>query len=293
MWEKRTAKRKSNWRNGLNTGDVLPVAVRVNRIFWLRAVIILLAAGAGLVSCGILAWLGARSIGQYLFFQNDLFRLRRVNIECSGEVVTQKHIVEYLDLNNCSNLFAFNLAGQHAALLEKVPWIKSAEFVRRFPGELNITIRERLPVARINMGSYCLTVAGDGCVLGPASGVKSLPVVSGHELAGLRPGVKLDNLKIIRALEVVKACDSTEAGNVVKIAGIHVGERDLLDLTLVDGERVKFAWPDMDERTPSSRVNLEKKLNMLAESIKTAASRGKRIGWLDMTVENNFPSQEY
>jgi len=298
MWGKKAKNWRSDRRGGLNSGDVLHVAafsakIRRNKMFFFRLAGGLFIAVAGLVSFGILAWLGAQSIGQYLLFQNDLFRLRTVKIECDGEVLTPKHIYEYLTLNNCSNLFAFNMSNERAALLKKVPRIKDLEFTRRLPGELTIMIHERLPVARLDMGAYYLTIDREGHVLGTSSGSKNLPVISGHKLAGLRPGIQLDDRKTTRALEALMACDAMPAGNYVKIKNIDVGKADLLELTLSDGERVNLSWTDMDRPSTTSRDSLERKLTRLAESLKSAAARGKKIAAIDMTVENNFPAQEY
>lgn len=255
--------------------------------------VILLISLAGIISVGILAWQGARSIGQYLIFQNDIFRLRNCKIVCDGEVVTPKHIVEYLELNSCSNIFAFNMAEGHAVLLKKVPRIKSADFTRRLPGELSITIHERLPVARLQMNAYYLMVDHEGYILGTSSGSKTLPIISGHELSGLRPGVQLGGRKIMRALDVLTVGNTTPVGNYVRIKNINVSKADVLELVLADGEKVKLSWTGMDQESSASKDSLENKLTRLAKSLQSAAARGKKIASIDMTMENNFPAQEY
>jgi len=298
MWGKRATGRRANRQDGLRSGSVLRFSAggatrRRSNMVLLRIAFVLLIALAGLVSAGILAWMGARSISQYLFFQNDIFHLRNLKIVCDGEIVTPKHINEYLELNSCSNIFAFNMAEGRATLLNKVPRIKSAEFARRLPGELSITIHERLPVARLQMGSYYLTVDQEGYILGTSTGSKNIPVISGHELSGLRPGVLLEERKIMKALEVLTVCDTTPVGNQVRIKNIDVGKAESLEIALADGEKIRFAWTGMDQDSPASRDNLENKLGRLAESLRSAASRGKKIAFIDMTTENNFPAQEY
>lgn len=294
MW----GKKKQSRRNNSNPSEVLHVAAarprgRAGKIFLLRLGLSALIVLAGIISIGILTWAGTRSLGQYLFFANDLFSLRRVKIECNGEVVTPKRITEYLALNACSNLFAFNMAAERAALLQKVPRLKNAEFTRRLPGELAIIIRERVPLARLEMGAYYLAIDGAGRVLGTAAGPKNLPIISGHDLAGLRPGLQLDEQKIFRALEVIQACATLPAGHLIKIAGIDVTSQDALLLTLAGGEKVKLAWPGMTQSASAANDQLEKKLARLAESLRSAAARGKKIMTIDLTLENNFPAQEY
>jgi len=298
MWGNRATSRRTNRRNSLNTAEILRLSAGGARkwrdkIFLLRMVVILLIVCAGVVSAGVLTWQGTRSIGQYLFFQNNLFNLRAIKINCDGEVVTSKHIFEYLELGACSNLFAFNMAGRRAELLQKVPRIKSAEFTRRLPGELIVEVHERQPLARLDMGSYYLTIDREGYVLGTSAGPRILPVICGHKLSGLRPGVQLDDRKIFRALDVLKVCDTTPAGNYVRIKTLNVDKPEYLELALAEGERAKLAWTDMDQQTAAAGESLNQKLLRLAESLKSAAARGKKIESIDMTVENNFPAQEY
>ena len=298
MWGSRVTSRRKNRQAGLHTASVLRVAAtgalrRRNSIFLLKMVFLFIVAMAGLISVGILAWHGTRSIGKYLFFQNDIFNLRNFKIVCDGEIVTPKHIFEYLELNSCSNIFAFNMANSRDMLLKNVPRIKNAEFTRHLPGELIITIRERLSVARLEMNSYYLTIDHDGYILGISSGSKKLPVISGHEFSGLRPGIHLKERKIIKALDVLAVCDTTPVGNYVRLKNIDVGNPEVLEIYLAEGEKVKLSWNGMDQESAVARKNLENKLNRLAESLRSAATRGKKIAFIDMTVENNFPAQEY
>jgi cell division septal protein FtsQ len=298
MWGSRATSRRTKHQAGLHTASVLRVSAagtlrRRKSIFLLKIALAFVIAAAGLASAGILAWQGARSISRYLFFQNDIFRLRNFKIVCDGEIVTPKHIFEYLELSSCSNIFAFNMAGSREMLLKNVPRIKSAEFARRLPGELIITIRERLPVARLQMNSYFLTIDRDGYILGTSAGSKNLPVISGHELSGLRPGIRLEERKITKALDVLRACDTTPVGNYVRIKNIDVGKPDALEIELAEGEKGRFSWQGMDQESAASRGNMENKLNRLADSLRSAAARGKKIAFIDMTVENNFPAQEY
>lgn len=298
MWNNKGQSRRKNQRGDSDSGEILYLASTASKnflgkVFFVRLGVTLLAALIGLSSIGVLTWLGAYSIGRYLLFQNDLFCLRNVTIECDGEVVTPKHITEYLALNTCSNLFAFNMAQERSSLLKKVPRIKNAELARRLPGEIIILIHERLPIARLEMGQYYLTVDSEGRVLGTSSGSKYLPIITGHEMPGLRPGIHINEKRITRALEVIHACDTTPTGNYVKIARIEAGSPAFLVLTLMGNEQVRFSWIGMIQDSPSAKDNLNQKLAKLAESLRSAAARGKKITSIDMTVENNFPAIEY
>jgi len=294
MWGKKHKNKRDNGNSGgaLHLTASTPKAWR-NKIFMMRLGLTILVALAGFISAGILCWLGTRSMGQYLLFQNDLFKIGNVRIDCDGEALTPKYIGKCLELNACSNIFAFNMQAKRSALMDDIPCIKSVEISRRLPGELDITVHERLPVARLEMNAYYLTVDREGRVLGTTSGSKILPVISGHAISGLRPGVQLDEKKIRRALAVIQTCDTMPVGNYVKIMRIDVHDQDMLSFILADGEQVKFSWIGMTDLSPDSPDNLERKLSRLAESLRSASTRGKKIASIDLTVENNFPAIEY
>ena len=268
---------------------------------WGRRLIIVAVMLSSLTACGILIWVGTQSLGRLLFQQNDLFRVRDITIECNGDIITPKHIMEYARLSEMKHLFAADIEEIRDQLLMKVPRLKAVEIKRRLPGELIIRVRERAPMAQLEMNySYLseanhsyLTLDREGYVLGPATGSKTMPILFGYVLPGIRPGVQLSAAGVRNALEVLDVCQTTPIGQSVRIASIDVRNAQSLDLRLANGERVLLAWTHMGEPSSLAREHLEQKLVRLAESLKSAAHRSKRIAWIDMTLENNFPAQEY
>ncbi|MBI2440698.1 MAG: FtsQ-type POTRA domain-containing protein [Lentisphaerae bacterium] len=247
----------------------------------------------GLAAGAVLIWAGVQSLGWLLFRQNELFRLRDIKIECKGDIITPKHIMDYAGLADVHYLFAVNITAMREQLLLKVPRLKSVEITRRLPGQLIINVRERLALANLAVNNYYLSLDRDGYVLGPASGSKTMPVLTGYALPGIRPGVQLSGAGIRNALEVLDVCQTTPVGLRIRIASIDLRNAQALELHLEQGERVRLAWDHMGESSALSREHLEQKLSRLADSLKKAAARNKRIAWIDMRLDNNFPAQEY
>jgi len=260
---------------------------------WGRRLIMVAVMLTSLVACGILIWVGTQSLGRLLFWQNDLFRIRDIKIECNGDIITPKHIMEYASLSELKHLFAANIEEMRTQLLMKVPRLNAVEIKRRLPGELIIRVRERVSMAQLAVNHYYLTLDREGYVLGKAVGSKNLPVLVGYDLPGIRPGVQLSAAGVRNALEVIDVCQTTPIGQRVRIASIDVRNAQALELCLANGERVPFAWTHMGEPSSLARQQLEQKLVRLAENLKSAAQRNKRIIRIDMTLENNFPAQEY
>jgi cell division septal protein FtsQ len=260
---------------------------------WGRRLIIVAVMLSSLTACGILIWVGTQSLGRLLFQQNDLFRVRDIKIECNGDIITPKHIMDYARLSEMKHLFAANIEEIRDQLLMQVPRLKAVEIKRRLPGELIIRVRERVSMAQLEVNNYYLTLDREGYVLGPMPGSKTMPILVGYDLPGIRPGVQLSAAGVRNALEVLDVCQTTPIGQRVLIASIDVRNAQALELRLANGERVLLAWTHMGEPSSLEREQLEQKLARLAESLKSAAHRSKRIAWIDMTLENNFPAQEY
>ena len=165
--------------------------------------------------------------------------------------------------------------------------------VRRLPGELIIRIRERIALARLEMDGYYMTVDREGYVLGASTRALHLPIITGHCMPGIRPGTRLAGTAVMNALEVFDVCETIRIRKLFKVVRIGVRNREVVELTLADGERVILAWQYMGTHDSLSRQKLEQKLVKLAEILKTTAEQGKRIAGIDMTLKNNFPVLKY
>ncbi len=247
----------------------------------------------GLLALAAVLWVGWQFFYRHALERNDAFHIRDFKIQCVGEVITPKHVMDYAELTGIRNLFALDLAAKRDFLKSKVPRVKEVTISRRLPGELVIEVQERVSAARLDMGGYFLTVDREGCVLGPAGPASQLPAISGHCLAGLRPGSRLGGTSVMNALAVIDVCESTQVRGLFKVVRIDVRSREALELFLAGGERVQLAWQRMGTGDALERDQLEQKLLKLAEILKAAAAQGRRLASLDMTLENNFPAPEY
>ena len=257
-----------------------------------RRITRLLLVIIGIVFVFALLMLGARLVARELFSCNNLFRIRQYDIQCRGNTIKPDDVLAFPGLAACSNLFALDIKSVRNDWLRRIPRIKSVEISRRLPGVLSIRLSERVSVARLNMESYYLNVDSDGCVLGTLAGNRNLPVVYGHCMPGLKPGVFLDGTAVMNALDVLNVCATTPVGQSLAIVSFDVRNMKALEFSLKDGARVTIAWKHMGERTSEANEYLEKKLTKLAECLKESTSAGKQIVSVDMTLENNFPAIE-
>ena len=247
------------------------------------AAVLVLALGTGLV----VLWMTFRMIGGSLFRENSFFAIRDIRLECPEIEVARADVLAFLPFRAGDNLFAANLADARRAMLLKLPKLKDVELSRRLPDQLLVRARERVALARLKMEGYALAVDAEGCVLGLLDPSRRLPLITGHDLAVVRPGMDLSGTTVMAALDVLSVCAGTPVGRHVRIARVDVRAPEELDLLLADGAQVRLAWRQMHARSTLSREYLEQKLMRLAD----IKRQGRAFNSLDMTLDNNFPAQ--
>ena len=82
----------------------------------------------------------------------------------------------------------------NASAAKRDPWVKSMKIVRTFPSSIELSVTERVPVARVKQDGRILALAQDGTVL-PGGALKG-PLISGWG-----PDRRLEALEAIAALK--------------------------------------------------------------------------------------------
>ncbi|HXZ79556.1 MAG TPA: FtsQ-type POTRA domain-containing protein [Terriglobales bacterium] len=163
------------------------------------------------------------------------FRLESSDsIEISGmQHVSHKQVMQVMGEDIGRNLFFVPLE-QRKKQLEEIPWVESATVMRLLPNWLNVEIKERTPVAFVQVGSHVALIDSHGVVMDlPPGGTRkySFPV-----LVGMAPSEPLSTraarMKIYG--ELARQLDE---------GGAHYSQ-DLSDVDLIDPEDVKVTVSD-------------------------------------------------
>ena len=272
--------RRSNRRKKVNVDDILQVNARSQeqkraRTRWISAVVVLVVAVAG---C---AWVGVMSadwIQLQLFASNPLFSMRNLDIRTDGTLKPQE-LREQYNLQPGVNLFAINLEKIHADLLTW-PVVRSVEIRRQLPDTLVLRVGERLAMALLVTDKMSLPLDRDGHVLVPRAATTRLPVITGGQTPGLRPGLQITDAKIRDALNVLDLCEAMHLGEQVRVAIMNVSNPERLELRLVGGEQVFLA-----------RSRIEDHLRKLASTKKSLAERRQTASIIDCSLENSVSVQ--
>ena len=128
---------------------------------------------------GALILVGGFVAGQ-LLIASDLFRIDQVNVQ-GGERLSHRQIVALSDIQTGMNTFSLDLE-LIGRKIEGNPWVREARVQRIFPRQVAIQIRERKPVAIINLGYlYYLDDQGEVFKVLDAADQLDFPIITGFD----------------------------------------------------------------------------------------------------------------
>ncbi len=211
-----------------------------------------------------------------LYAENPRFEIQQLVVECDGKL-TEDFIREMGQLREGENLFATSLEAIEQRLLD-VSRIESVYLERDLPHTLIVRVKERYPVAKL-MGEsflrYPFLVDRFGVVLPFQRSLSGLPLIRGVR-EETRPGKRMTDRDVELALRTISIIASSSSLNrFIQLEELNVKHGDYMELTLKGGAQVRLP-----------RFSLQAKLQKLATVIKVAEGQGRRVKWVDLTVDS-------
>lgn len=255
-----------------------------------------LAKIAALVVAAVLVFLGVWRGGEWaitrLFYENDAFVLKNLDIVTDGELQTEQ-IRRWAGVKTGDNVFGLDLLRVKRDL-EMIPFVKSAAVHRVLPDTLRVHVTERRGIAQIvslqrnsagQFQSMVLAVDSTGVLL-PGSVNNSvgapigpwLPLITGLPSVELVPGRKLSGLQISTALELIRYFESSVMAAVTDIQQIDISAPEVLRVRTWQGADVTFGLSGFERQV--SRWKLIHDLG---------GRHGRALASLDLSVRNNSP----
>ena len=209
-----------------------PLAVDLPRRRWV------LAVALAVLIAGSVAWVG----------NSPVFRMRELRVSGAAHL-SESDVARLAGLTSKTNVLWVSGSAVEQRL-EASPWIASATVARHLPGEVDIVVQERTPVARVAQpGGRFLLVSGDGVVLATHAAGSAVPVLQAAHPAGTgtSPAATISGLKA--ALICVAALPPTVRGQVATATERPDGT---VTLTLRRGTVVEFG--DVGRASEKGRV---------------------------------------
>jgi len=126
-------------------------------------------------------------------FVASFFYPRVTDIQVTGNVHLSPLEVQHLAGVRPNMPWLWYGVTTNASAAKRDPWVKSLKVVRVFPSSIELTLTERVPVARVKLDGQILALAQDGTVL--PGGALEGPLISGWG-----PDRRLEALEVIAAL---------------------------------------------------------------------------------------------
>jgi cell division protein FtsQ len=138
--------------------------------------------------------------------QSDLLQITEIDIR-GCDRVGKKEILALSGVDVHSNLLKLN-GPRVQALLARHNWIERAELTKNWPARLIVAIKERSPVAMVNLGTGLHYIDRNGAIFAPVEPRDDLdfPVITGEGAEGLA-GLANDSPALREALQFLEYAD--------------------------------------------------------------------------------------
>src|SRR5262252_1804036 len=227
-------------------------------VLW-KGVLLVALCGAG--------YIGAREAARRLFFQNPDYQVKAIELETDG-TLQREQVLKAADLHEGTNVFSVNLARVRDRI-QQLPQADEVEVVRKLPGEIDIHIVERKPVAWITSEKEINDPFGsDAAFLVGARGVLmkqkkllpeylGLPLIVGCSSETLEAGKVVESPEVKTALDVPRPTESSFLQTRFQIREIDISKNYCLLVTDKNRSRVMFGLNDLEDQLRRLQVFLD------------------------------------
>ena len=240
-----------------------------------------------LVLCASL-YLGVSYGSRRLFFENPDYQLRTITVHTDG-TLQREQVLKTAELRDGVNIFGINLALVHDRL-QQLPQVDEVQVLRKMPGEIDVRIVERKPVAWLTSGKEVLDpFTSESAFLVDARGVLmkqkkllpeylGLPLISGCSTEGLEAGKLVESYDARAALELLRLSTGSFMQTRFQIRQIDMSKGYCLIVTDRNGTRVTFGFDRLDFQ-----------LQRLEQFLVHADDAEREIATVNLLVQRNIP----
>ncbi|MCD6581261.1 MAG: FtsQ-type POTRA domain-containing protein [Desulfuromusa sp.] len=201
-----------------------------------------------------------------LLLASDLFRVDQVAVQGNSRL-TKQQIAALSDIQIGINTFSLDL-GLIGRKIEENPWVQQADVRRIFPRQVVINLKERRPVAIINLGYlYYLDDRGEIFKVLGASDNLDYPIITGFNYDKAKGHDTEYAQKLRQIVGLLTDLSERNLFSLDQVSEIHHEDSGGLSLfTLEGGVKVKLGYADYSDkldRLERIYTQLQPKLQML------------------------------
>ena len=201
-----------------------------------------------------------------LLLASDLFRVEQIVVQGNSRL-TEQQIAALSDIQIGINTFSLDL-GLIGRKIEENPWVQQADVRRIFPRQVVIDLKERRPVAIINLGYlYYLDDRGEIFKVLCASDNLDYPIITGFNYDKAQGHDTEYAQKLRQIVGLLTDLSERNLFSLDQVSEIHHEDSGGLSLfTLEGGVKVKLGYTDYSDkldRLERIYTQLQPKLQML------------------------------
>lgn len=232
--------------------------------------------------------LGARYAAKRFFLDNPDYQLSAIEVQTDG-TLQRDQILSVADLHEGENIFRVNLARVHDRL-QDLPQVDQVELIRKLPGEIDIRIVERKPIAWITSEKQMADpFAADAAFLIDARGALmkekkllpeylGLPVIVGCADDSLEAGGTVKSAETKAALDLLRLSSRSFMQTRFQVREIDVSKGYCLMVTDKNHSKVTFGFD-----------NLDTQLQRLEQFLIYSDDAHREIATVNLLVQRNIP----
>jgi cell division septal protein FtsQ len=253
-----------------------------------RRILVLLSKLALVLVLAIAVYLAAREGAKRFFFQNPDYQLSTIDVQTDG-TLPREQILNTAELREGENIFRVNLARVHDRL-QQLPQVDEVQVVRKLPGEIDIRVVERKPIAWITSEKQISDpFASDSAFLVDGRGVLmkekkllpeylGLPLISGCTSESLEAGKIVESFEAKAALELLRLSTRSFMQTRFQIREIDVSKGYCLLVTDKNHTQVTCGFD-----------NLDAQLQRLEQFLVYSDDSKQELATVNLLVQRNIP----
>lgn len=233
-------------------------------------------------------YVGARYATKRFFLDNPDYKLTAIDVQTDG-TLQRDQILTVANVHEGENIFRVNLAHVHDHL-QDLPQVDEVEVVRKLPGEIDIRIVERKPIAWISSEKEIADpFASDAAFLIDARGVLmkekkllseylGLPLIVGCNAESLEAGKTVESPEAKAALDLLRLSSRSFMQTRFQIREIDLSKGYCLIVTDKNHSKVTFGFD-----------NLDMQLQRLEQFLVYSDDAHREIATVNLLVQRNIP----
>jgi cell division septal protein FtsQ len=233
-------------------------------------------------------YFGVRLGAKRLFFENPDYRLTQIEVQTDG-TLQRDQILKATGLREGENIFTVNLAHIQDCL-QQLPQVDEVQVIRKMPGEIDIRVVERKPVAWLTSDKQISDpFASEVAFLVDARGVLmkekkllpeylGLPLITGCTSESLEAGKVVESSEAKAALELLRLSARSFMQMRFQIREIDLSKGYCLLVSDKNHTRVTFGFN-----------NLETQLQRLEQFLVYSDDSKRELETVNLLVQRNVP----